>query len=158
MFRSFLWPWCWLLKHLGKLIRSIRFGPKMVQLFPVRSPSNLNVIHSDLWSLFFPVFIFLSNSVCPGFGSLNTPRPHTVGPLQPRFYILSFMVVLLMGLAWMIKIKIVYQFLLSLEVFKVASEVPLGLDDEVHDLCILTFLWWSFLANMFIKFVWSLWV
>jgi len=32
--------------------------------------------------------------------------------------------------------KIVYQFLASLEVFKVMAELPLGLDEQVHDLSV----------------------
>jgi len=36
-----------------------------------------------------------------------------------------------MGFTWMIKMKLVYQFLLSLEVFKVVGEVPHGLGDHI---------------------------
>ena len=41
-----------------------------------------------------------------------------------------------MGLDLKIKIKIVYQFVVSLEVFKVVAEVPLSLDEQVHDLSV----------------------
>jgi len=36
----------------------------------------------------------------------------------------------------MIKMKIVYPFLVSLEVFKVIGEVCLSLDEQVHDLSV----------------------
>ena len=38
-----------------------------------------------------------------------------------------------MGFAWMIKMMIVCQFLVSFEVFKVVGKEPLGLDGLVYD-------------------------
>ena len=56
-----------------------------------------------------------------------------------------------MGLTWKIKMKILYQFLVSLEVSKFVDEVPLGLDDQAYNINIFIFLWWFLLENMFIK-------
>ena len=46
------------------------------------------------------------------------------------------MLVLLMGLALMIKRELVHQFLVSVEVFKVVGKKSLGLDERVSDLSV----------------------
>jgi len=61
------------------------------------------------------------------------------------------MLVLFMALVWMIKLMIVYQFLVGLEVFKVVSDEFLGWTIMSCDLKIPSLLLWFLLSSMIVK-------